>query len=61
MERHAEVAADQFGDAARGPQVGAEAVGRWLLGQPLPNLPVLFGAEETGPSRRRLGDESGFS
>jgi len=58
MKRHAEVAADQFGDATRGPKIGAETVGGWLLAQPLPNQPVLFGGEKAGASRGRLGDET---
>lgn len=61
MERHAEVAADQFGDASRRPQVGGEAVGRRLLGQPAPNLQILLGREQPRPSRRRLGDKAGLA
>lgn len=61
MKRHAEPAADQFGDASRGPQVGGEAVSRRLLGQPAPNLEVLFGGKKSRPSRRRLGGETGLA
>jgi hypothetical protein len=61
MKRHAELVADQFGDASRGPQVGGEAVGRRLLGQPAPNLQVLFGGKKSRPSRRRLGDKTSLA
>jgi hypothetical protein len=61
MKRHAETAADQFGDASRGPQVGGEVVGRRLLSQPAPNLQVLFGGKKSRPSRRRLGNKTGLA
>ena len=61
MKRHAEASADQFGDASRGPQVGGEAVGRRLLGQPSADLQILLVREESRPSRRGLGDETGLA
>lgn len=57
MERHPEPVADQFGDATGRPEVGREAVSGWLLGQPLPDLPILFGGQKPGSARRGFGGQ----
>ncbi len=36
-------------------------MGRRLLGQPTPNLQVLFGGKKSRPPRRRLGDKTGLA
>jgi len=59
MEGHVESAADQFGDAACRPQVGRETVRGRLLGQPATDLPILFGGQKPGSSRRGLDRQAG--
>jgi len=61
MERHTEAGADQLGDAACGPEVGGEAVGCCLLGQPEPDLLVLLGGQQPRPSGSRLGGQAGVA
>lgn len=57
MKDNSESTPDQFGDAAGGPEVGREAVGGRLLGEPLADLLILFGSEEPGSARRGLGGQ----
>lgn len=61
MERDTELAANQFGDPAGRPEVGREAVGGRLLGEPTPDLSVLIRGQEPRTSRRRLGREPGVA
>ena len=57
MERDPERVADPFGDAAGRPEVGREAVGGRLLGQPLSDLLILFGGQKPGSARRGFGGQ----
>ena len=61
VEPDVERPADQLGDAAGRPQVGAEAVGGGLLGQPAAEWAVLLRGEEAGESRGRLGGQPGVA
>ncbi len=58
MEGHSEAALNQFGHASSRPEVGGEAVCGRLLGQPLPDLLILFGGEKPGSAWRGLGCQS---
>jgi len=57
MGVHAETLADEVGDAAGRPEIGAEPVSRRLLRQPPQNLLLLVVGEEPGPSQRWLEGE----
>lgn len=61
MEGNSEPTLDEFGHTSRGPEIGGTTLSGRFLGQPLANLLILLGGEETGSPRRGLGREARFA